>query len=177
MSKTITPFTPSMWYAKSLHLGNFLHDFGIFDKLFGHDVLSSLRARRNVKPAAIARTSIRRWAPCSTRKIGLCQPLGLCQPPVPLCSCSDSAAAPHNSRRAKGHGRPSKPSFDCWPIAGLACDRDAANFHPLLAARPRHAGLTEPNAHRTIEAAPPRAPAVQAVPLYDLQVSSLLSSL
>ena len=74
----------------------------------------------------------------ATRKMARCQPPGLCPPPVSLCSCSDSAAAPHNSRRAKGHGRPSEPSFDRWPIAGLACDRDAANFHPSLAALRRH---------------------------------------
>ena len=74
---------------------------------------------------------------------GLCQPLtpGLCQSPASLCSCSDSAAAPRNSRRAKGHGRPCESSSCRWPIAGLACDRDAENFHPSLAARPRHGCL------------------------------------
>ena len=42
----------------------------------------------------------------------------LCQPPISLCSCSDSAAAPLNSRRAKGHGRPRESASCRWPAAG-----------------------------------------------------------
>ena len=70
---------------------------------------------------------------CQPLTPGLCQPAGMCQPSASLCCCSDSAAAPRNSRRAKGHRRPSAPSSWRWPIAGQACGRDAANFHDSFA--------------------------------------------